>query len=37
MKITKAKLKQIIQEELTKAQKEKKAELEAELKNLEHK
>ena len=28
MKITKAKLKQIIQEELTKAQKEKKAELE---------
>ena len=37
MKITKAKLKQIIQEELTKAQKEKKAELEDELKNLDHK
>jgi hypothetical protein len=37
MKITKAKLKQIIQEELTKAQKEKKAELEDELKDLEHK
>jgi hypothetical protein len=37
MKITKAKLKQIIQEELTKAQKEKKAELEADLKNLDHK
>jgi hypothetical protein len=37
MKITKAKLKQIIKEELTKAQKEKKAELEGELKNLDHK
>ena len=37
MKITKAKLKQIIKEELTKAQKEKKAELEDELKDLEHK
>ena len=37
MKITKAKLKQIIQEELTKAQKERKAELEDELKDLEHK
>jgi len=37
VKITKAKLKQIIMEELTKAQKEKKAELKDELKNLDHK
>tara|TARA_R110002096_G_scaffold187241_1_gene366496 strand:- start:555 stop:668 length:114 start_codon:yes stop_codon:yes gene_type:complete len=37
MKITKAKLKQIIQEELTKAQAEKKAELEDELEDLDHK
>ena len=37
MKITKTKLKQFIKEELTKAQAEKKAELEDELEDLEHK
>ena len=36
MKITKAKLKQIIKEELTKAQTKRKKELEDELKDLEH-
>jgi|TARA_Y100001963_G_scaffold88406_1_gene122124 hypothetical protein len=36
MKLTKAKLKQIIEEELTKAQAERKKELESELEDLEH-
>tara|TARA_R110000824_G_scaffold19321_2_gene75021 strand:- start:13 stop:126 length:114 start_codon:yes stop_codon:yes gene_type:complete len=37
MKLTKSKLKQIIKEELTKAEKERKEKLEGELKDLEHK
>ena len=37
MKITKSKLKQIIKEELTKAEKEQKEKLEDELEDLEHK
>ena len=36
MKLTRTKLKQIIKEELTKAQQDKKKELEAELKDLKH-
>ena len=36
MKLTKSQLKQLIKEELTKAQKERKEELEAELKDLKH-
>ena len=37
MKLTKSKLKALIREELTKAEKEKKDKLEDELKDLEHK
>ena len=37
MKITKTQLKQIIQEELTSAEKERKGKLEDELEDLEHK
>jgi hypothetical protein len=37
MKLTKSKLKQIIKEELTKAEKEQKEKLEDELEDLEHK
>tara|TARA_R110001583_G_scaffold31790_4_gene108513 strand:+ start:2641 stop:2754 length:114 start_codon:yes stop_codon:yes gene_type:complete len=37
MRLTKTRLKQIIKEELTKAEKERKEELEGELKDLEHK
>jgi len=37
MKITKARLAQIIKEELTKSQKERKKKLEKELEDLEHK
>ena len=37
MKLTKSKLRQIIKEELTKAEKEHKKKLEGELKDLEHK
>ena len=37
MKITKAELKQIIKEELTNAEKERKGKLEDELEDLEHK
>ena len=37
MKLTKSKLKQIIKEELTKAEKEQKKKLEDELEDLEHK
>ena len=37
MKITKARLAQIIKEELTKTEKKKKKKLEKELKDLEHK
>tara|TARA_R110002110_G_C13285806_1_gene702985 strand:- start:881 stop:994 length:114 start_codon:yes stop_codon:yes gene_type:complete len=36
MKITKARLKEIIKEELTKAEKERKEKLEDELEDLEH-
>ena len=36
MKLTRTKLKQIIKEELTKAQKDKKKELEKDLDDLEH-
>ena len=36
MKLTKSKLKQIIKEELTKAQKDRKEELQDELEDLEH-
>tara|TARA_R110002110_G_scaffold228452_1_gene443845 strand:+ start:25 stop:138 length:114 start_codon:yes stop_codon:yes gene_type:complete len=37
MKITKAKLKEFIKEELTKVEKERKGKLEGELEDLEHK